>query len=324
MSTSTATAVACPNIAFIKYWGNRDQSLRLPENGSISMNLAVLETRTRVTFDTSFPMDIFDLNGIRQSGAAFDRVLKHLNLLRGLRGISTHAHILSENNFPTGAGVASSASGFAALTLATVTALGLDLSEVDLSRLARRGSGSACRSIPAGFTEWQKGSSDLDSFAFSIAAPEHWALVDCIALIEEEQKKTGSTEGHTLAGTSPFQSARVADSIRRLEICRNAIKNKDFQALAEIVELDSNMLHAVMMTSHPALYYWEPASLNLIKAVQVWRKTGLGVASTLDAGPNVHVICEQADSDKVMRRMQSLPGVKEVLVCHPGNETCLL
>jgi diphosphomevalonate decarboxylase len=324
MSTQTATAIAHPNIAFIKYWGNRDQALRLPENGSISMNLAELETRTRLTFDTTFPMDMFDLNGKRQSGVALERVLKHLNLLRGLRGISTHAHILSENNFPTGAGIASSASGFAALTLAAVTAMGLDISEMDLSRLARRGSGSACRSIPAGFSEWQKGSSDFDSFAFSIAAPEHWELVDCIALIEAEQKKTGSSEGHTLAPSSPLQGVRVADSIRRLEICRNAIKAKDFEALADIIELDSNMLHAVMMTSRPALFYWEPASLNLIKAVQSWRKTGLGVACTLDAGPNVHVICEQANADKVSQRIQSMPGVKEVLVCHPGGKTHLL
>lgn len=324
MSTATATAVAHPNIAFIKYWGNRDQALRLPENGSISMNLAELETRTRITFDTSFPMDIFDLNGKRQTGATLERVIKHLNLLRGLRGISTHAHILSDNNFPTGAGIASSASGFAALTLAGVTALSLEISEVDLSRLARRGSGSACRSIPAGFTEWQKGNGDLDSFAFSIASQEHWALVDCIALIEEGQKAIGSSEGHLLAATSPLQAARVADAIRRLELCRNAIQNKDFQALADVVELDSNLLHAVMMTSHPPLYYWEPASLNLIKAVQAWRKTGLGVACTLDAGPNVHVICEQSNFEAIFRRMKVMPGIKDVLVCHPGEKTHLL
>ncbi|MHC1741173.1 MAG: diphosphomevalonate decarboxylase [Anaerolineaceae bacterium] len=324
MPTSSATAVAHPNIAFVKYWGNRDQELRLPENGSISMNLAELETRTRVTFDSSFPIDIFDLNGKRQSGSAQERVMKHLNLLRGIRGISTHAHVLSENNFPTAAGIASSASGFAALTLAAVTAMGLEISEIDLSRLARRGSGSACRSIPSGFTEWQKGNSDFDSFAFSIAPANHWELVDCVAIIEEEQKKTGSTEGHLLASTSPIQAARVSDSIRRLEICRNAIKNKDFQALAAIIELDSNLLHAVMITSNPALYYWEPSSLNLIKAVQAWRKSGLGVACTLDAGPNVHVICERVNADNIVHRLKNMPGIKEVLVCHPGDKTYLL
>jgi diphosphomevalonate decarboxylase len=288
------------------------------------MNLAELETRTRVTFDSSFPIDMFDLNGKRQNGQVLDRTLKHLNLLRGLRGISTHAHIMSENNFPTGAGIASSASGFAALTLATVTALGLDISEIDLSRLARRGSGSACRSIPAGFTEWQKGNNDLDSFAFSIAAPDHWPLTDCIAIVEEENKPTGSTEGHKLASTSPIQAARVADSIRRLELCRSAIKNKDFQALADVVELDSNLMHAVMMTSHPALFYWQPASLNIIKSVQSWRKSGLCAAATLDAGPNVHVLCELANAENVAHRLRSMPGVKVVMICHPGDKTHLL
>ena len=324
MTTSTATAIAHPNIAFIKYWGNRDSTLRLPENGSISMNLAELEARTRVTFDSSFPMDIFDLNGVRQNGASLERIVKHLNLLRGLRGISTHAHILSENNFPTSAGIASSAAGFAAVTLAVVTAMGLEISEMDLSRLARRGSGSACRSIPTGFCEWQKGNSDLDSFAFSIAAPQHWDLVDLIAIVSEGNKTTGSTEGHKLASTSPFQNTRIADSFRRLEICRNAIKAKDFQAFAEIIETDSTMMHAVMMTSHPALFYWEPSSLNIIKAVQVWRKSGIAAAATLDAGPNVHIICESKDSDSVLRRLRSMPGIKDVLVCHPGDNTHLI
>ncbi len=324
MPITSATAVAHPNIAFIKYWGNSNNALRLPANGSISMNLASLETRTRVTFDASFPKDMFDLNGKRQSGPALERVTAHLNLIRGLRGISTPAHVLSENNFPTGAGIASSAAAFAALSLAAVGALGLDLPEATLSRLARRGSGSACRSIPAGFTEWRRGDSDLDSYAISLASPEHWNLVDCIAVIEEKEKKVGSSEGHTYASTSPFQATRVADSSRRLEICRTAIQKRDFQALAEIIELDSNMMHAVMMTSHPALFFWEPATLNIIKSVQSWRKSGLAAAYTLDAGANVHVLCPAEASDEVKRRLSTLPGVHEVLASAPGGAAKLV
>ncbi len=324
MSTQIATAIGHPNIAFIKYWGNRDKNLRLPENGSISMNLGSLETRTRVTFDPALPNDFFDLNGKRQSGAAYERVVTHLNLLRGLRGISTHAHVLSENNFPTGAGIASSASAFAALTLAAVSALGLELPEASLSRLARRGSGSACRSIPAGYTEWRKGGSDLDSFAISIAPPDHWALVDCIAIVEIDQKKTGSSEGHELASTSPLQQARVNDSDRRLDLCRSAIQKRDFQALAEVAEQDSNIMHAIMMTSRPPLFYWEPATLNTIKAVQAWKKTGLAVAYTIDAGANVHVICEANQAEVVKRRLIALPGIKDVLLSPPGGAARLL
>lgn len=293
-------------------------------NGSISMNLEALNTRTRVTFDASFPVDLFDLNGKRQSGVSLDRVVKHLNLIRGLRGISTHAHVFSENDFPTGAGIASSASAFAALTLAAVAALGLEIPEANLSRLARRGSGSACRSIPSGFTEWRKGASDMDSFAFSIASPDHWHLADCIAVIEEGHKKISSTEGHSIAATSPLQNARIADSERRLDICRNAIQKKDFQALAEMIELDSNMMHAVMMTSKPPLFYWEPYTLNVMKAVQAWRKTGLPVAYTLDAGANVHIICETEKTDSIQRRISSLPGVKQVIVSPVGGAAHLL
>ncbi len=324
MPTYSATAEAHPNIAFIKYWGNSNSNLRLPANGSISMNLDALITRTRVTFDSSFPRDIFDLNGKRQSGVSLERVTAHLNLIRGLRGISTPAHVFSENNFPTAAGIASSAAAFAALSLAAVSALGLDLSESALSRLARRGSGSACRSIPTGYTEWRRGDSDLDSYSISIAPPDHWDLMDCIAIVEDREKKIGSTEGHSLAPSSPLQNARVADAPRRLDICRNAIQKRDFQALAEIIELDSNMMHSVMMTSRPALFFWEPATLNIIKSVQSWRKTGIAVTYTLDAGANVHVICPSEQCNEISRRLSSLPGVKEVLSSRPGGPTRLL
>ena len=324
MPIFSATAIAHPNIAFIKYWGNKDNTLRLPVNGSISMNLADLETRTRVTFDSSFPDDIFDLNGKRQSGVSLSRVAAHLNLIRGLRGISTHAHVMSENNFPSDTGIASSASAFAALTLAAVTALGLEIPEPNLSRLARRGSGSACRSIPSGFVEWRQGNSDLDSFAVSIAPPDHWDLIDCVAIVDEGCKKVSSTEGHASASTSPLQSARVADCARRLDICRNAILKRDFHALSSVMELDSNMMHAVMQTSTPPLFYWDPATVNIMKAVQAWRQTGLPVAYTIDAGPNVHVICEQSAVESIRNRLGKLPGVRQVLTSHSGNGAKLL
>jgi diphosphomevalonate decarboxylase len=324
MSIKSATAVAHPNIAFIKYWGNRDQSLRLPENGSISMNLQELATRTRVTFDPALPNDIFDLNGIRQSGVPLQRVTTHLNLLRGLRGIATRAHILSENNFPSGAGIASSASAFAALTLAGVHALGIEMCEKDLSRLARRGSGSACRSIPSGFVEWLRGSSDLDSFAVTIAPPNHWDLVDCIAIVADTHKKTGSNEGHNLAATSPFQPVRVADADRRVERCRSALQARDFDAFARIIEEDSNMMHAVMMTSRPALFYWEPATIEIMKSVASWRKTGLEAAYTTDAGPNVHVLCTTSSLNEIQRRLGAINGIKEIILASPGGPALIV
>ena len=321
---SKAIAIAHPNIAFIKYWGNRDDSLRLPSNASISMNLDGLETRTSVEFVQSLEADELILNGAAAVGPALDRVVQFLAMVRRIAGIKTFARVESSSNFPVGVGLASSASAFAALALAAVKAAGLALSELELSRLARRGSGSACRSVPGGFVEWEAGRGDGDSLAHSIAPPDHWDLVDCIALISSEHKTTGSTQGNRLAGSSPLQSARVADAPRRLQLCRTAILERDMDGLAKIAELDSNLLHAVMMTSDPPLYYWQPATLAVMQFVRSLRQNGLLVFSTVDAGPNVHVITRQGEAGRVAGMLRGFPGVQDVLVASVGGPARLI
>jgi diphosphomevalonate decarboxylase len=314
----SSSAVAHPNIALIKYWGNRDDALRLPVNGSISMNLAGLSTQTTVSLDLDLQRDKLVLNSQPELGAALTRASAFLDVVREVAGSRCFAQVESRNDFPTGAGIASSASAFAALALAASTAFGLKFSESELSRLARRGSGSACRSIPAGFTEWLAGSSDLDSYAVSIAPPNHWALCDCIAITHAGEKQAGSTEGHRIADSSPLQAARVADSPRRLILCREAILNRDFQKLADTIEMDSNLLHAVMMSSTPALYYWRGATIEVMNAVRSWRKGGLPCAFTIDAGPNVHVICPTESASQLQVRLQEIPGVESVIVSGVG------
>jgi diphosphomevalonate decarboxylase len=316
---TTATAQAHPNIAFIKYWGNRDNTLRLPMNGSISMNLAGLTTRTTVSFQSSLSFDELIINGHAIRGAGLDRVSYILDIIRGMANIHARAEVMTENNFPSGAGIASSAAAFAALALAGSKAAGLNLSEAELSRLARRGSGSASRSIPGGFVEWQVGTTDEDSFAFSIAPADHWKLMDCVAVVSALHKKTGSTEGHAIAPTSPLQAARVADAPRRLEICRNAILNCDFDSFAFIVELDSDMMHAVMMTSTPALHYWQPASMEVMSSVRQWRSEGMQTCYTVDAGANVHVLCVESELQTVEKKLREINGVENVLVAHAGG-----
>lgn len=288
-------------------------------NGSISMNLDGLYTRTSISFQPSLPFDQLIINGHEITGTGLNRVAYILDIVRGMANIHEHAEIVSENNFPAGAGIASSASAFAALAMAGSKAAGLNLSEADLSRLARRGSGSASRSIPGGFVEWQAGTADDDSFAFSIAPADHWKLVDCIAIVSASHKKTGSTEGHAIAPTSPLQAARVADTPRRLALCRNAILNKDFESFASIVELDSDIMHSVMMTSTPALHYWKPASLAVMNAVRQWRSEGLSACYTVDAGANVHVICLEIESQNVNKRLREMDGVEDVLVARAGG-----
>lgn len=319
MTTWSAIAQAHPNIAFIKYWGNRDPALRLPANGSISMNLAGLWTRTRVTFSPQATQDRLVLNGRESQGRALERVKIVLDWVREASGLRHAALVESRNNFPTGAGIASSASAFAALAVATAAAAGLQLTERDLSRLARRGSGSACRSIPGGFVEWLPGDTDGDSYAYSLAPPEHWHLADCIAIVSAAHKPVGSTEGHTLADTSPLQPVRVAQAPERLAHCRQAIQQRDFAALAEVVELDTHLMHAVMQTSHPPLLYWEPGTLAVMHAVRALRREGLPVAYTIDAGPNVHVLCPAEVHQRVRAALEQIPGVQRVLVAFPGG-----
>ncbi len=319
-----ATALAHPNIAFIKYWGDQDPCLRIPANGSLSMNLAGLNTQTRVSFEAGLRGDELRVNEQPIRAAGLERVAELLDRVRELAGLRLFARVDSHSNFPIGAGIASSAAAFAALSLAASRAAGLDLSESELSRLARSGSGSACRSIPGGFVEWQAGSQDEDSYAFSIAPPEHWALEDCIVLVDQAHKAVGSTAGHALALTSPIQPARVADAPRRLALCRQAIMQRDFPTFAELIELDSNLMHAIMITSTPPLLYWQPATLAVMRLVQEMRHGGLPAAYTIDAGPNVHVLTPAEAASEVIARLAALEGVQQVLTAAPGRAAALV
>ncbi len=315
----TSAAVAHPNIAFIKYWGVRDANIHLPTNGSISMNLAELYTQVKIAFDKIFKNDELVIDGKKATLPQSERMFAFLSHGRKYSGLNLFARVETSSNFPMSAGIASSASVFAASAVALNSALDLNLDQTSLSRLARLGSGSACRSIPPGFVEWESGKDDQSSYADSIFSPEYWDLVDCIAIIQKGGKKVSSIEGHSLASTSPLQISRVSDAPRRLDICRHAIRNRDFSALAEIVELDSNWMHAVMMTSTPPLFYWDPTTLVVMKAICESRKAGLPVCYTVDAGPNVHIITVSDAVTKVKELIHSIHGIQDVLVCHPGG-----
>jgi diphosphomevalonate decarboxylase len=315
----TVTVRACSNIAFIKYWGNRDHDLRLPDNGSLSMNLNGIHTETSVRWDDALSSDIVTVNGQSALSGALQRVQNHLNHIRLRLNLQTYAYVDSANNFPMGAGIASSASAFAALTVAAVASAEVDVSERELTTLARLGSGSAARSVPDGFVEWYAGNSHESSFAESIAGSDHWNLVDVIAIVSVGHKDVGSTQGHHSADTSELQSARVAGATKRLEICRQAILERDFSTFVEVVEHDSNLMHAIMMTSRPPLFYWLPSTLAIMNRVRSLRHDGLSVCYTLDAGPNVHCICLQKDSLEIVQALTSMEGVVEVRIAAPGK-----
>jgi diphosphomevalonate decarboxylase len=313
-----ATAVANPNIAFIKYWGNADDAFNLPANPSLSMNLAALTTVTTVEFRPGLPNDLVSIAGRPATGQVLARVVAHLDRVRALAGMKEQAQVASHNDFPTGTGLASSASAFAALSLAATKAAGLSLGEAAISRLARLGSGSACRSVPAGFALWE-GVSDETSYARQIAPPEHWDLRDVIAIVTGEQKAVGSQNGHALAPSSPLHTSRLASVPELLAAVERGVLQRDLRCMGPAVEMDALAMHGVMMTSSPSLLYWYPGTVAVLRAVRAWRDGGLCTYFTLDAGPNVHCLCEAEAAPELESRLRNLDGVQDVLVSGPGS-----
>jgi diphosphomevalonate decarboxylase len=310
-----ATAVANPNIAFVKYWGKVDDALNLPANPSLSMNLAALTTVTTVEFRPGQAHDVVTIDGHPAVGQALDRVVAHLDRVRVLAGTpfdAERARVDSRNDFPAATGLASSSSAFAALTLAATWAAGLSLDAIELSRLARLGSGSACRSVPAGFVLWET------EEAHQLAPPEHWDLRDAIAIVTEHAKAVGSHNGHALAPTSPFYVARLAAVPGWLAAVKDGLARRDLAVMGPAIESDALAMHGVMMTSRPSLLYWLPATVAVLGAVRAWRAGGLEVYFTIDAGPNVHCLCQAAAAAEVEERLRQVPGVQEVVMSGPG------
>lgn len=313
-----ATARAGANIAFVKYWGQADAALSLPLNNSISMTLDNAYTVTAVAFDRDLEGDLLSLNGRNATGPMLERVTEQLDRLRELAGVRIAARVESRNSFPTGAGIASSASGFAALTAAASAALGLRLPPEELSRLSRLPSGSACRSIFGGYVEWLAGTRHEDSYARQIAPEDHWPLRDIIAVVSREAKAVSSEAGHRLAANSPFLAARLAALDDTLARCRAAILERDLSTLGEVIEAEALSMHAVMMTSRPSAWYWSPGTVALIEAVRAWRAQGVPAYFTIDAGPNVHIITLPEWERQVSERLAEMPEVLETIVCGPG------
>lgn len=320
----SATAQAFANIAVIKYWGRKDEALRVPANNSISINLSDISTVTTVEFMSGPGADIIYIDGRPVEEAEQSRISAHLDRIRKMAGIHGSARVESRNNFPKGTGLASSASGFAALSLAASCAAGLSLSEKELSILARLGSGSACRSIPSGFVEWKAGTSARSSYAYSLYSPDYWDIRDVIAIVGSEAKKVGSTEGQHAVKTSPFYMARLQEMPRKIRAMKAALRNRDFSAFGEIAEAEAINMHATMLTSRPALIYWTPATVRIMQEIINWRSGGLESYFTIDAGPNVHVLCLSKDAVNLERRLAGVEGVLKVIVNEPSNGATLL
>ena len=310
------TAKAHSNIALIKYWGKRQQKLNLPAVGSVSLTLDALFTVTGVNFEKGLKADLLQINGEPAKGGEGTRVSRFLDIIREMSGISLAARVTSRNNFPTAAGLASSASAFAALALAASKAAGLELTPAGLSALARRGSGSAARSIFGGIVEMHKGVKDdgTDAIAEPIAAKNDWDLRLLIAVTARARKKTGSTDGMKLsAETSPYYKAWIATAESDLAQMRGAIKARDFKSLGELSEYSCLKMHALALSSRPGLIYWNGVTLNVMQHIRNLRGKGIPVYFTVDAGPQVKALCQAGYTNVVKESLLGFPGVLEVL-----------
>lgn len=315
-----ATAQAPSNIAFIKYWGKSDEALRTPLNDSLSMNLSGAYTVTTVEFSDTYTHDDVTLQDGSFSSSEVKRVVYGLDRIRQYAGVSLRARVVTKNTFPKGAGSAASASGFAALTIAGFTALGVSLPQKEQTIVARLGSGSACRSIPDGFVVWEKGTGSSEtSFAYSLYPSGYWDLRDVLVIVDAGMKKVPTSEGMETVQTSPHLVRRLVAVDERMNTIKVAFKTKNFSMLGEIIEEDCLDMHHVMQTQKPPLTYWNETTRYIMEAVVDWRKKGLPVYFTIDAGPNVHCICEGKDEARVVERVRALRGIKRVIVNMPSD-----
>ncbi len=322
-----AKARAHANIALIKYWGKRNEQLNLPAVGSISLTLSELWSETTVQFDPQLTKDELILNGQPANEKESQRTRRFLNLIRQQAKSHLKARIVSQNNFPTAAGLASSASGFAALTLAATTALNLKLDGKALSILARQGSGSAARSVFGGFVEMHAGIQDdgQDAFAEQIAPPDYWDIRLLIGITSTLPKKTGSTDGMTLSKqTSPYFQAWVDAQPADLQAMRQAILKRDFEQLGVLSEHSCLKMHALALSSNPGLLYWNATTVEAMHAVRELRAQGTAAYFTIDAGPQIKVLCLPQDEAKVQQMLEALPGIQSVVRNAPGPDPILM
>lgn len=317
-------ARAHANIALIKYWGKRDEKLALPMNSSLSLTLDCFYTETEVVFDKNIDGDVFYLNGDIQDKSSTNKISRFLDLFRDAAKINTSAEVKSVNYVPTAAGLASSASGFAALAAAANIASGLNLNKRDLSIYARQGSGSATRSIYGGFVEWKKGTSSDDSYAIPID-DANWDIGMIIVIVNSDKKEVSSREGmKRTVKTSPFYKGWVESIEEDLEGIKGAIKNRNLEHMGIIAERNALKMHGTMLGANPPFSYWEPGTIVAMEIVRKLRKEGVPCYFTMDAGPNVKIICRLSQSDIIRESLKQRFEDEQIIITGPGPGIIIL
>lgn len=315
------TAVAHSNIALIKYWGKSNQHLNIPAVDSISITLKELYTKTTIKKLEDSESDSFFLDNKPANEKQSEKVRKFLELISLKKEFNSALRFDSENNFPTGAGLASSASGFAALTLAATNSVGLDLTPSELSELARQGSGSAARSVFGGFVHMHRGKdkNGKDAVAEQLFDENYWDLRLLILVTSTKEKDIGSTEGMNLtASTSPYYNSWIQSTNNDIDEMKNAIVQKDFEKVGELAEFSCLKMHSLAMSANPGIIYWNEYTVKLISKVRELRKKGFEVFFTIDAGPQVKVLCFPSDVEKVQNEFKNTSGIQQIITTSIG------
>jgi diphosphomevalonate decarboxylase len=320
MPSAHATARANVNVALVKYWGKRDPALNLPATGSISLTLDRLSVEADVAFGAGGE-DRLEIEGTPAEGEEARRLVRFLDLVRDEAGCAERASVATRSTVPRAAGLASSAAAFAALALAASRAAGLALDPPALSALARRGSGSAARSVFGGFVEWRRGEQPdgRDSIAEPVAPADNWDLRVVIAVTALGPKAVSSRDGMARAAASPLYPAWVSGAEADLAEARAAIRARDLAALGTIAEHSALKMHAIGLAARPPLLYWRGATVECVHRVWALRAGGTPAFVTIDAGPQVKVLCATADAPQVAAALEDVPGVERVLTCGPGG-----
>jgi diphosphomevalonate decarboxylase len=323
-------AIAPSNIAFIKYWGKRDANLQWPANDSLSMTLANTNSTTTAHVING-DLDQIHLNGnkLGLTDGSHGKIVRHLDFLRSKLGFTARLLIDSSNNFPSDCGIASSASGFAALTIASIGAWtesgslddlsAKEFSAERLANLARMGSGSAGRSLMGGFVKWHGGNAPDQQHFSSLTETKPWDLADIIVVVSKQKKPVSSTDAHKAAWTSLLFEPRLATIETRMKLVTQAIQDQDLKALGPLLETEALEMHGVIMSARPAVCYMTGATSSLLAWVRQERtREDFPAWFTLDAGPNVHLICERQDADRLAQILKNEFNDYEVIVDHRG------
>jgi diphosphomevalonate decarboxylase len=317
---SAARAVAHPNIALAKYWGKTPGGGNLPCVPSLSMTLDAMSTTTSVGFGRGLESDRFVVNARTATEAEARRISGLLDRVRAAADLRTRAWVETANDFPTAAGLASSASGFAALALAATRAAGLDWDLARVSDLARRSSASAARSLFGGFVTLMAGPPGCEFLAAEpLTEAADWDVALCVAVAGLAAKEIGSTEAmERTASTSPYYASWVAHAPSIYERVRRAIITRDLEALGEATEESAFAMHACAMAATPSIVYWNATTLGAVHRVRALRQAGMLAYVTMDAGPHVKVLCRVADAARISEALREVPGVSDVVVARPG------